>query len=67
MSPSDKYGQHDQTNEYSQPQQQDHKNEYGMHSPTSARQQQVLKDAQTLVKSEPTNQQTYAPLPPFLN
>ncbi|XP_058801039.1 retinal homeobox protein Rx-like [Phymastichus coffea] len=68
LSPSDKYGQHE-TSEYSQQQQQqsqqqDHKNEYGMHSPTSAR--QAMKE-QTLVKSEPGSQQNYVQLPPFLN
>ncbi|XP_016843586.1 retinal homeobox protein Rx2 isoform X2 [Nasonia vitripennis] len=68
LSPSDKYGQHE-PNEYSQQppqqqQQQDHKNDYGMHSPTSAR--QALKD-QTLVKSEPGSQQNFVQLPPFLN
>lgn len=67
LSPSDKYGQHE-TSDYSQQQQsqqqQEHENEYGMHSPTSAR--QSLKE-QTLVKSEPGSQQNYVQLPPFLN
>ncbi|XP_024937249.1 pituitary homeobox 1 [Cephus cinctus] len=59
LSPAEKY-QHDQA-DYSQ--QQDQKQEYGMHSPPG---RQGIKD-QVLIKSEPTSQQSYVQLPPFLN
>ena len=63
LSPADKY-QHEQT-DYSHQSQQEQKTEYVMHnSPPGGR--QVIKD-QVLVKSEPTSQQSYVQLPPFLN
>ncbi|XP_023287656.1 ALX homeobox protein 1 isoform X2 [Orussus abietinus] len=63
LSPAEKY-QHEQA-DYSQQQQQqqDQKQEYGMHSPPG---RQGLKD-QVMVKIEPTAQQNYVQLPPFLN
>ena len=59
LNPAEKY-QHDQA-EYSQ--QQDQKQDYGMHSPPG---RQGLKE-QVLIKSEPGGQQSYVQLPPFLN
>ena len=65
LSPADKY-QHEQsdyTQQQQQQQQQDQKQEYGMHSPQG---RQGMKE-QVMVKSEPTSQQNYVQLPPFLN
>ncbi|XP_033191348.1 homeobox domain-containing protein reversed polarity [Bombus vancouverensis nearcticus] len=66
LSPADKY-QHEQSDytqqQQQQQQQQDQKQEYGMHSPQG---RQGMKE-QVMVKSEPTNQQSYVQLPPFLN
>lgn len=58
LSPTDKY-QHEQS-EYAQ--QQDQKQDYGMHSPPNRQ----IKD-QVLIKTEPGVQQSYVQLPPFLN
>ena len=63
LSPADKY-QHEQSDyTQQQQQQQDQKQEYGMHSPQG---RQGMKE-QVMVKSEPTSQQNYVQLPPFLN
>lgn len=59
LSPTDKY-QHEQA-EYCH--QHDQKQDYGMHSPSN---RQSLKD-QVLIKTEPSGQQSYVQLPPFLN
>ncbi|XP_014467356.1 PREDICTED: homeobox protein aristaless-like [Dinoponera quadriceps] len=67
---ADKYA-HEQT-DYGQQQQQqqqqqqptEQKPDYGMHSPQA---RQAMKEHQVMVKSEPNSQQSYVPLPPFMN
>lgn len=74
LSPADKYhhDQSDYTSHHQQQQQQQQqeqthqKQEYDMHSSPPANSRQTIKD-QVMVKSEPTGQQSYVQLPPFLN
>lgn len=66
LSPPDKYHhEQDYTSHHQQQESGHQKQDYGMHSPPPTG-RQIIKD-QVLVKSEPTGQQNYVQLPPFLN